>query len=88
MYAQRNDNPAVLCGPIIAHPSSHRYVPDEVSFDDTPTDSATPATVDMQAYKPLEFVTDVSRGRIDRGKLVRPTRAESDPYLDPSSPTM
>ena len=39
---------------------SHRYVPDDTVFDDTPTDTATANSVEVQAYKPVEFVTDVS----------------------------
>lgn len=37
-----------------------RYVPEDTTFDDQPTDVATSASVSMQAYKPAEFVTDVS----------------------------
>ena len=37
-----------------------RYVPDDTIFDDTPIDVATAETVQLQVYKPVEFVTDVS----------------------------
>lgn len=35
-------------------------MPDETSFDDEPTEIATSSSVEVQAYKPVEFVTDVS----------------------------
>lgn len=45
-----------------------RFVPDDTVFDNEPTDVATSAGVDLQAYKPIEFVTDVSLATLEMQK--------------------
>lgn len=68
--------------------TTSRFVPDEVTFDDQPTDVATANHAELQTYKPGEFVTDALRNSKvkltwdqddpERVKLVRSAHPSKD----------